>query len=135
MCMIDIYKARYGTSLSWESVNFSFLKGKTIVEIDGMNLDSVSVVFRTDENEIFRMLHHEDCCETVEIIDIVGSEEDLLNTPILLAEEVYDSEDKEESYGWTFYKLATIKGYVDIRWLGYHNGYYSVGISFERLTT
>jgi hypothetical protein len=82
--------------------------------------------------------HHQDCCESVYIESVVGDINDLVNTPILIAEEssgdtpadhVFEYE--PESYTWTFYKFATFKGYVDICWLGTSNGYYSESVNVE----
>jgi len=78
--------------------------------------------------------HTQDCCESVDINDIVGDLEDLVGEPLLLAEQVQGetpvdfNEEDHESVTWTFYKFATRKGYVDVRWLGESNGYYSEGV-------
>jgi hypothetical protein len=98
--------------------------------------DSELVFENARERYVF--LHHQGCCESVYIESIVGDVEDLVNTPILIAEEssgdtpadhVFEYE--PESYTWTFYKFATFKGYVDIRWLGTSNGYYSESVDVE----
>jgi hypothetical protein len=112
-------------------VNFSDLMGKTLTTIVNENDE---LIFTTNEGEIFKAYYDQDCCESVRIEDIEGDLNNLIGTPILQAEEVTNSEDTlgkieyPDSFTWTFYKLANIKGYVTIRWLGESNGYYSESV-------
>ena len=116
----------------------SELKGKVLSSVEN---NGDELVFTTTEGEVYRMYHEQDCCESVYIEDIVGDLEDLVGSEILRAEESNDlfdvirnsekePENTDESFTWTFYKFATRKGYVDIRWYGTSNGYYSESVSF-----
>jgi hypothetical protein len=111
--------------------NVDVLKGKTLVSLKN---EGNELVFKTLDGETYRMYHEQDCCESVSLEDIAGDLEDLVGSEILLAEEVEGESPADfeayESYTWTFYKFATRKGYVDLRWLGQSNGYYSESVSF-----
>lgn len=119
------------------AMTFEHLRGK-ILRMVAVNDDNTEISFIDEEGSLYKLRHHQDCCESVYIESIVGDLDDLLDTPILRAEEA-ESHDApaaegggtEESYTWTFYKLATIKGYVDIRFYGSSNGYYSESVSFD----
>lgn len=120
-------------------MNIEILKGKIVVAIH--NYDGNELKFTLDNGDKYNMFHSQDCCEGVSIDDIEGDLNDLLNSPILQAEEstmigenpVGVSKDYQDSFTWTFYKLATINGYVTIRWYGQSNGYYSERVDFEKI--
>lgn len=114
-------------------VPFETLKGKILKKILKENNDVL--FFITNSGEKYKMYHAQDCCEGVYIEDICGDLDDLIGSPIIMAEEATSSEKLgkdicADSFLWTFYKLATNKGYVTIRWLGTSNGYYSESVSF-----
>lgn len=113
--------------------NVSELIGKVLTKIDESVADELR--FYTEDGECYRMYHYQDCCEHVYIEDICGDLDDLIGAPIQLAEEASEGGDDGEwggTFTWTFYKFATAKGYVTIRWYGSSNGYYSESVDFER---
>lgn len=120
-------------------VEFSCLLGKTIIEIpNGIKPGDDEVEFVCSDGTRYKMLHQQDCCESVSIEDVNGDWADLLGVPILVAEENGNEPDPEplknaESYTWTFYRIATRLGFVVIRWLGESNGYYSESVDFVQL--
>lgn len=116
-----------------------------IGELIGLTMKSIKqegheIRFETTSGRYFIMKHEQDCCESVEIESITGDLKDLVGSPILVAEESTNHDSPKdaaaESFTWTFYKLATVKGWVDIRWYGESSGYYSESVSVkERLPT
>ena len=119
------------------------LIGKTITKIEGLEVDSYEVTFHCSDGSVFKMYPDDDSflcgnCIDIAIEEVSGDVECLIGTEIVKAEE-RRSEKKVGHMGgnrwddpevWTFYTLATVKGYVDIRWYGTHNGYYSAEVSF-----
>lgn len=139
-------------------VPFSELVGKVLSEITGKAGDEQIDFFTANPTpRCYRLFHIQDCCECVEVADVCGDWSDLVGVPILLAEcnswegpdqeppmdsvpvalrKVYEPLPSPFDYGtqtWSFYRLATIKGAVTIRWYGSSNGYYSEKVTFVLL--
>ena len=133
-------KYPFSERMKWTNVGIEDLLGKTIMYISGMEKDSEEIrIVCTDGSEYY-MYHEQDCCESVTLEDVCGDIACLLGTPITKAEESSNSSDdprtegyEPDSYTWTYYHLGTVKGYVDLRWYGESNGYYSESVDFCRI--
>lgn len=115
-----------------KKIPFSTLIGKTFTDIEG-DVGDDEIVFKATDGNRYVLFHDQECCEIVSVEDINGDLSDLIGSPIIIAEESTSDENPEgvevieyqDSFTWTFYKLATQKGHVVIRWYGESNGYYS----------
>lgn len=116
--------------------------GKTIKEISGAEQYSDIISLKFTDGTHADFFHEQSCCEQVKVEEIIGDIEDLIGSPLLVAEEITNIDNSEllESkrldedsycYTWTFYKFSTIKGSITIRWLGTSNGCYSERVTFE----
>lgn len=113
-----------------------------LTDLIGRTMQSVEntgdeIRFTTVEGEIYELYHDDICCEYVRVEDVTGDLEDLVGSPLLMADESFNPEypapEHVDSFTWTFYKFGTMKGYVDIRFLGTSNGYYSESVSFRKV--
>jgi hypothetical protein len=112
----------YGINV--ELVDISDMIGQTFTEVYKTK-DYREIYFKND-TVTYKMYHQQDCCESVSVEDIVGTLDMLIDTPIVKAYSNGDSGHSDYgTYSFTFYHIATIKGYVTIRWYGESNGYYS----------
>lgn len=110
-------------------------QGKTFIKVD-VDKENDCIYFFIDEVVGYKMYHEQYCCEGVYIKDISGDLEDLVGSEIIMAEFETNSKDDNThgSHTWTFYRLATAKGYVTISFYGSSNGYYSEGVSIIKFS-
>ena len=116
---------------------FAELIGKRITSVDGLSVGSEEVTITCEDGSVYRMVHHQDCCESVKVEDIAGDVSDLVGLVVDARQESNSDNPPEKDYidcfTWTFYIVQTDKGAVTIRWLGESNGYYSEKAYFERI--
>ncbi len=111
---------------------FDDLIGKTLSRAYTSDAgENEALMLELENGSTVRFMHYQDCCESVYIEDVEGDLEDLVGSPILQAEEVTEDNEEVEDGMWTFYKFATAKGRVTVRFYGSSNGYYSIGVSMS----
>ena len=118
------------------------LLGKTLTSVKG-KVGGKEIIFKTTEGKRYKFYHGQDCCESVTVEDICGELQDLVGSPLTTAEESRSLNKNppdlvkipqcQDSYTWTFYRFATAKGFVTIRWYGESNGYYSEAVDFVEI--
>jgi hypothetical protein len=119
----------------------AFLKSLLGKTFHDFTLTSDTFRLSLNRDVYFELSHNQGCCESVYIESIEGDLKDLIGSPLTMAE-VVSNEDgdgrpkPDSSFGsdeqlWTFYKFATVKGYVTIRFYGTSNGYYSMGVDID----
>ena len=115
-------------------VEIDDMVGKTFNTIE-ISTSLEEMTFISSDGLKYRMYHQQECCEDVQLGEVIGDIMDMIDTPIIEARE-----DKQEgsldygTYTWTFYNFRTIKGSVTLRWVGESNGYYGEEVSIERST-
>lgn len=113
---------------------FVSMLGVTMVSVTGDKGEERMTFAAADGSQW--MFHYEpECCAHCSIEDICGDLNDLIGSPIIEAEEisgVAESPGSADSYTWTFYRYATAKGVVTVRWLGESNGFYSESVTYTQ---
>lgn len=117
------------------------LKGQILTDVS-VNDDETELYMTTNSGVVYTFYHDQECSENVWIADITGDLTDLIGNPLLVVEcstsdmTIEEQNNSDRSQGeegkWTFYKFATRKGYVDIRWCGMSNGWYSVEVELRK---
>jgi hypothetical protein len=101
---------------------------RKIKELNGFEEGSNNVIIVFHDGTSIEQYHEQDCCENVYLAQVDGDPKKHIGATILDLQEKESnaSDDVSDNSGtWTFYTMKTSAGYLDWRWLGESNGYYS----------
>ena len=117
--LIPYKTGQYGSTSKFEQIQGMAITAVVYKEVN----ESLLIHLNT---HVLEMIHHQDCCETVYLADVVGSFEDLIGYPLLeVSEPIVDIATADYSSTASYYNFKTIKASVQLRWVGESNGYYS----------
>ncbi len=124
----------------WKENKAKDLTGKTVSNIDIDEGNAEMQITCTDGTKY--LFHHvQDCCESVNIVDVNGDPKALVGYKLMLIEEdgfalteEYDKYIFDESCTTTEFVFHTSKDSLAVRWIGCSNGYYSEEVDISDLT-
>ena len=127
--LIPYNPGQYGRTSKFEQIQGMTITAVVYKEVN----ESLLIHLNT---HVLEMIHHQDCCETVYLADVVGSFEDLIGYPLLeVSESIVDIATEDYSSTASYYNFKTVKASVQLRWIGESNGYYSETIDCYLYTT
>jgi len=106
------------------------LIGETLAFID---VGGDEIQLTTASGRIIKIMHYQNCCESVSIQDTKGDWHSLVGK--VLTEVTHDEEDGNTGESSTLTTLTFKAGDETVinRWIGESNGYYSESVSLEEL--
>lgn len=109
------------------------LVGKTIATIEGLQADSERVRITFTDGTTYVQHHEQDCCESVLVSQVDGNPSIHIGEKLMSIKEttLSNSNEVDESGTATFYKVVTTRGWLDWRWQGESNGYYSESVDYS----
>jgi hypothetical protein len=119
-------------------VEIESLEGMTIEAII-INTSKTKMDLIMANDEVYRFMHKQDCCEEVYLADVIGDLADIIGFPLVRCYETSNKSSEYinlplKSFTWTFYTLRTLKGTVTLRWYGHSNGYYSEEVDLFKIS-
>lgn len=110
--------------------------GKKITAVEGGRVGDDYFTIRFEDGTSITFYHEQCCCENVDIDDVCGDIDDMVGEVLFKCSFTTNDTDGpksewDDSYTWTFYHFATRRGYVDMKWYGTSNGYYSECVSYK----
>lgn len=107
-----------------QAINIDQIKGMTITAVVYKETNESLLIHLN--THVLEMIHHQDCCESVYLADVVGEFEDLIGYPLIeVSESTVDIGNDDISSTASYYNFKTLKASVQLRWLGESKGYYS----------
>lgn len=105
-----------------------------VVGVEGGQPGDEEFIIHFENNKSLKFYHSQSCCEQVEIDDVNGDVNDLVGN-LFFGCSVKTSHDNpktkyDTSHTWTFYTFKYPSGYIDMKWYGCSNGYYSESVDY-----